>query len=71
LQQRNLLTNRVRRSGRGVSYAYIQKGECYAGVHTKGFMLQSSAEEYAGQLPMGTDTHPSKPNQPEISVVVE
>ena len=53
-------------------YTYIQKGEHYSGVYRKAFMLQSSAEEYAGQLPTRAELPVRvNPTQPEISVVVE
>jgi len=52
-------------------YTYIHDGEYYSGVHTKPFMLRSSAEEYAGQFPTGTDIPVRvNPAKPEISIVV-
>lgn len=53
-------------------YTYIHSGEYYSGVHTKAFMLRSSAEEYAGQFPDGAEIPVRvNPTKPEISVVVE
>ena len=53
-------------------YTYVHNGEYYAGVHTKAFMLRSSAENYAGRFPAGT-VIPVRvnPTKPDISVVVE
>lgn len=53
-------------------YTYIHKGEYYSGVYTKGFMLQSSAREYANQFSSGAEIPVRvNPAKPEISVVVE
>jgi hypothetical protein len=36
-----------------LGYTYIHKGEYYSGVHTKAFMLRSSAKGYVSQIHVG------------------
>jgi hypothetical protein len=55
-----------------LGYTYIHKGEYYSGVHTKAFVLKSSAEDYVGHIVVGAEIPVRvKPAQPEVSVVVE
>ena len=37
-----------------LGYTYIHKGEYYSGVHTKAFMLRSSAEDYVSRIHIGS-----------------
>jgi hypothetical protein len=53
-----------------VGYTYIHKGEYYAGIHRKAFMLRGSAEDYVSQTVIGSQIAVRvKPTQPETSVV--
>jgi hypothetical protein len=52
-----------------LGYTYIHNGEYYSGVHTKAFMLKSSAE-YVSKIHIGSQIPVRvKPTDPETSVV--
>jgi hypothetical protein len=53
-----------------LGYTYIHNGEYYSGVHTKAFMLKSSAEDYVSKIHIGSQIPVRvKPTDPETSVV--
>ena len=53
-----------------LGYMYIHKGEYYSGVHTKAFMLKSSAEDYVSKIHIGAQIAVRvKPPDPETSVI--
>ena len=53
-----------------LGYTYIHNGEYYSGVHTKAFMLKSSAEEYVSRIHIGSQIAVRvKPTDPQTSVV--
>jgi hypothetical protein len=53
-----------------LGYTYIHNGEYYSGVHTKAFMLKSSAADYVSEIHIGSQIAVRvKPTDPETSVV--
>lgn len=53
-----------------LGYTYIHNGEYYSGVHTKAFMLKSSAQDYVSKIHIGSQIAVRvKPTDPETSVV--
>jgi hypothetical protein len=53
-----------------LGYTYIHNGEYYSGVHTKAFMLRSSAADYVSKIHIGSQIAVRvKPTDPETSVV--
>ena len=53
-----------------LGYTYIHKGEYYSGVHTRAFMVRSSAEDYISRIHIGSQIPVRvKPTDPVTSVV--
>jgi len=55
-----------------IGYTYIHRDEYYSGVHTEGFLLRDSAQQYADKFVLGAQV-PLRVNPacPETSVLIE
>jgi len=55
-----------------VCYTYVHEGGYFSGIHRRGFILRSSAEDYAARFPTDSGMIVRlKPRQPETSIVCD
>ena len=53
-----------------VGYTYVHEGSYFSGMYRRGFILRSSAEDYAALFPADSDVVIRlKPGEPETSII--